>query len=256
MTTSKAGPPPHDEAPVEGFENVKEKPVWLLPAILGGMTLVAGLFVTYSYLGPSLDELFGNRLKGTEHASIIRVRIGDVPLFIPANYTQYSGDRSDGPRPGILLYGMLPNLEPFSEENAHIFYESSPNSPIVHIKIEDYYNPLSESERFEKLYSMLVDNKESERVPHKLSWHRFRLGTAYENQDLFLFETDEGEEGILLCVKATASSITKPCQRETRLPNGLALRYSFARAHLSQWQDIDRKVRKLVMSFQSEPKSQ
>ncbi len=230
------------------FEDIKERPSWLIPLVLFGITLIFGFIVWWAYFGLSLDDVMGNNVSGTERGRILHVSIGGQPLEIPENFTQYPKDRKDGERSKIELFTILPDFEPYSAARHEDFMGNAPDSPVVHFEIASHPIARTESERAQT-YMDLVQDPKGEMTKHGLMKYHFEDVRGFRDQDMFLFKTAKGLTGMLRCLRESDIMATPFCTRDTELGNGLSLRYRFRRAHLKHWNAIDRGVLELVETF-------
>lgn len=229
------------------FEDIKERPSWLIPLILFAVTMVFGVIVWWAYLGLSIDDLLGNNVSGSDRGRILHVSIGGQPLDIPENYTQYPKDRRDGERDKISLFTVLPDFAPFSSRREEDFMANGPKAKVIHFEIVSHPIARTESERAKMYMDRVVSRDGTEEFG--LTRYEFKDLDGFRGQDMYLFKTATGLFGMLRCMRRSEIMVAPFCVRDTELGNGLSLRYRFRRAHLEDWNAIDRGILELVETF-------
>lgn len=231
-------------------EEIVERPSWLLPAILGAITVVISLVFLYRYFGPTVDDLAGNTPTASIATRPIAISIGGHRMVIPENYTQFPRDRKAGESSGVSLYALLPRFTPFTLRTEDEFADNGPDSRVIHIKIEAFRSPLSEEERLERIYLGRVRDASGRLGPAQLMGYEFadqsgRFGT----EDLFVGQLSNGTRAVFMCVKETAVIENPSCRRDFSLSDGLEVRYRFKRSRLEDWREINAGVVALIEDF-------
>ncbi len=232
----------------DDFEQIRERPSWVLPLAMFAVTIIMGLFVWWYYLGYTVDDLLGNTLAGTERGRILHVAIGGQPLEIPANYTQFPKDRRDGSRDSIELFTVLPDFAPYSRGRRDDFTDTGSGSPVIIFKIDAHRVAMTENERVER-YLETMPLGDGVQTDFGLTEYGIDERDGFRNQDLFVFQTTVGLSGMIRCLRKTETIRAPFCWRETELGNGLTLHYRFRRSHLTDWRKIDRGILDLVEKF-------
>ncbi len=230
------------------FEEIKERPSWLLPLIALIVTVTFGFFFWWSYLGLSFDELMGNTVSGTERGRRLNVTIGGQALSIPANYTQYARDRRDGTLTSIELFTILPDFVPYSDARKDDFLSDEPDAPVVVFKLAAKGEAMSESERIDYLLENHVSDNGIQ-TDVGLVEYEMSADSYYGEQDMFVFRTATDLKGMIRCLRKSERIRAPFCWRKTELDDGLSLHYRFRQAHLARWEMIDRNIIELVGSF-------
>ncbi len=232
-------------------EEVKEDSPWTYPLIIIGITLLLSVGVFYYYFGPSLSDIRGDTPEASARTASIHMAIGGTNFVIPENHTQFPRARRGGPRDSVALYALFPTFEAYTVRNDHHFIENGPENPINYFQIEISRLPMSETERVDLIYRERLSDAPSEETDFGLTRHEFADGTAYEDQDLFLATSDDGQMIAFICTQLTNQVPSPNCRREMILPDGLVLSYRFKQHYLPQWQQIDTGLQRLVTNFRS-----
>ncbi len=230
------------------FEDIEERPSWFLPLCLFIITAIFALLIYWYYLGYTIDDLTGNTISGTERGRVLQVAIGGHRLEIPANYTQYPKDRRDGPRDTLELFTVLPDFVPFSRRRRRDFLNEAADSTVIIFKLSAQNVALTESQRVEQYLKSLVVGDGID-TDLGLIEFQFDADSAFHDQDMFVFRTTTGLHGMIRCLRRSETIQAPFCWRETEIGDGLTLHYRFKRAHLAEWQTIDRNILDMVEQF-------
>jgi hypothetical protein len=80
---------------------------------------------------------------------------------------------------------------------------------------------------------------------HGLTRYRFKTGSGYDDQELFV--AGEGERRFIArCFRQKAQSIAATCTRDRLADTGMAVRYRFNRDLLPEWQQLEAGVTALL----------
>ncbi len=230
-------------------EDAREESSWTTPLRILIITLVLAGGFLYYYFGPTVDDLQGNTPVASPSTVPIELTVGGVKFSIPENFTQFPRVRHGGVRENVALYGMLPDLDPYTLATEVIFEANDAKSPIVHFQIESYRAPLSEPERFKRIYLPRLENPEGQPGPVGLTHYTFLAGTGYSEEDLYVERFDNGEMVVLRCTRQTSKLLYPNCRRDMRLTETVGLSYRFKRERLEEWKQIDRIIRDQVYAF-------
>lgn len=232
-----------------GQDEPEERPGWLYPLILFGITAVIGAVILFLYLGPDIDQLTGNAISPTTEANTVRVTIGGENFAMPSNYIRQPAARSGGAMDHIDLDALLPDLHGFSVLDEDAVKDVTRTSPVMSIQIKAGAPELSERERFERIYARNAEPEAKTYDYAGLTVTRQSDASGYAGQDAFSAELEDGFV-VFLCTRDVADhEIGGLCQRETALGENLTLTYAFRGGHLRDWREIDEKVRALVARF-------
>lgn len=234
----------------QGTEEVTERPTWLVPVILSGITFLIAGIILYWYFGPTVDDLLGKTPDASFSERPVTMSINGHVFRIPENYTQFPKHRKGGELPSVALYGLYPRIDPFYARSADAFANNGPKSRVVHFTIETYRSPLTEEERLTRLYLDLVTDPNGTPFTAGLTRFTFKPNTGrFNNEDLFVADLDGGKVAVILCVRESDAVPNPSCRRDLYLGGGLGLTYRFKRARLNDWQRIDERVVALVRGF-------
>ncbi len=145
----------------------------------------------------------------------------------------------------------MPEMSAFTISNKDVFESITPASPIVYFSIRSYMLPFDEDQRFERIYLNNIDDREPRKGPDGLELYHFsdEAAAGYLNKDLLIGTDDDGKFVAFLCSREIKGIQAPDCRRMTRISSTLGLDYSFRRAHLDNWREIDRSIKNLVATF-------
>ncbi len=226
-----------------------EEPSWVIPAVVLAIVGVLSLGFLAYYFAPNLGDIIGRAPKPSEESAEINVIIGGVPHRIPENYTRFAYARRGGAQDRVELYALLPDLAPYSPARAAAFQDTSPDSRVLLFDLEYYHAKLSETDQFRKVFLKLVTDPDGSRGPYGLRRYEFDSSSGYRDEEMFVSENEDGTVVVFRCFKEAPDILSPNCRRDLRLTNELGLTYRFKRGQLSDWRDIDRRIRALALSF-------
>lgn len=226
-----------------------EEPSWVIPVIVLAIVAVLSLAFLAYYFAPNLGDIIGRAPKPSQESGDINVIIGGVPHRIPENYTRFAYARRGGAQDRVELYALLPDLLPYSPARAAAFQDNSTDSRVLLFDLEFYHSKLSETDQFRKVFVKLVTDPDGSRGPYGLRRYDFDPSSGYRDEEMFVSENDDGTVIVFRCFKAVADILSPTCRRDLRLSPQIGLTYRFKRSYLSDWRDIDSRVRALALSF-------
>ena len=228
---------------------VKERPAWLIPAIVAlGATVFSALF-GYYYFGPTPSEILGLDPRASDSSETVDMMIGDEHFFIPANFTRYPLQRVGGTQNEIDLHALLPELAPYTIDRREAFEDNTPDAIVVHIKIHVAKGIMPATRRLDDIYARHLLSRTPEEGPAGLDLYRFSGDTGYKDQDLFVAERENEEPLLLLCFKPSDVIFSPNCTRTFQLTDTVALTYRYKRGQLENWQSADQSIITLIRSF-------
>lgn len=240
-----------------GGEEVKQESSWRYLMMLLLATLILSSLVLYYFIGPDVDEFQGNKPRPTISDDMVEIRIDDVVLSVPANYTELPRDRRSGEREQLFLYAAWPRMEGYTRARHTDFTENRPDSRRIDITIGVKRNPFSELQRLEIQYTPHLVDAEGTPYEHDLTKYVFKSGTAenpasgYSDKELYTGIATTGEKAVLFCYPEDPDRVLPPeCFREFELTSGVYVKYRFKRPYLSEWRKIDQGVKRLVGGLQ------
>ncbi len=231
-------------------DSVRERPAWIFPAlVILAIAAFSGLFLYY-YFGPTPHELLGLAPSASSKTEKVRATIGDTSLLIPENYTRYPAQRSGGKLPAIDLHALLPKFEPFSPDRQEEFSNNAPDSPVIYFTLREAGTTLDAERRLREVYSNQFENPRAKPGPEGLDLFRFKANSGYKDQDLLVGVDSAGRLALLICERETPTTESPNCSRTMLLTPKLALIYRYKRAHIEDWNQIDRQVTELIKTFE------
>ena len=219
---------------------------WLIPlAVMVVVALLCAALLLY-YMRPfalsrNAAPFRDNRANGVA----IPVNLAGLALSIPRRYIEPGAAR--GGKNMVALVAALPDLRGFSEDDAQLFADNAPDSPLVHLLIRADRGSLDASQRLQRIYMPYIANSAGEKGPFGLTHYVFRPGSGYARDDLYA-----GDRGdlLLLCEKPAQDLPSPNCLAiDQPIAHGVSLSYRFKRTQLSSWREIDDGATRLVAKF-------
>ncbi len=224
----------------------EEKPSWLYPLILAGITAAIGVVILWLYLGPSIDDLTGASVRPTAQSDIYQVVLGERRFDIPGNYIRLPSSRRSGPADEIALDALLPDLHGFAEGEDEEIRDVTRNSAVVSITLENGAPRLDERARFERIYLKNADLTQTHPDYEGFKVTVMGADSGYAGQKLFTRE-DDGRFVLILCTPDdNEQEIGGLCIREMAWGPGLTVIYTFRGGRLKSWREIDERVSALL----------
>ena len=155
---------------------------WLIPFAVAVVValLCTALFLYYMRpfaLRPGTAPFRDNRASDVA----IPVNVGGLALSIPRRYLEPGG----GSKNMAALVAALPDMRGFSQNDAQLFADNGPDSPLVHLLIRADQNNLAGRERLKRLYIPYIAIPNGESGPFGLTHYSFRTGSGYARDELF-----------------------------------------------------------------------
>jgi len=233
-------------------ETIRKRSGWLIPLGVFAVTFLLSAMFLLLYLAPSAPSLFEEQLAPTSRGDIIRVSVHGRRFNIPAKYMEYASTRQGGERREVALFALVPEMTGWSNWDADTFAGNSPDSPVIYLLLRNDTVGLNETERLKRVYLDYAADERGAPGQFGLTQYAFRPDSGYENQDLFVSQTDSGPV-VLLCERLGGNVTSPNCRRDMLVASGVSLTYRFKRSHLYQWRDIAAGVDRLMASFRSAP---
>lgn len=241
--------------PSNNDDFAKERPAWLFPALVAAGVVILSAFFLYYYFGPTPRELLGLDPQPSARTIEIEAIIGGTWFIIPENYTRYPVQRTGGIQREVAMHALLPDLEPFSEEQRAAFDNNAPDSAVLYFSLREAGVTLSSEQRFKRIYKKYLDGKPPEHDMLNMDRYAFSADSGYKDQDLFTYRDQNNQLALLLCDQLTSLIDSPNCTRTLLLSDKLALTYRYKRAHRANWQEIDAAILLLIQSFDATPVS-
>lgn len=230
-----------------------QRPSWLVPLILLGITGLLAVAILVWYLAPSLEDLFGGADMPTADVGVVELSLGERRFAIPANYIRRPEARAGGAMTIIELDALLPDMHGFTAADTEAMRDVTRNSPVVTITLEAKAPEFAEGERFDRIYAR---NADPARPPYPYAGftaHPMAPDSGYAGQQVFTREID-GAMIVVVCTDDdTEQEIGGLCLREMAWGDGLTLTYGFRGGHLQEWADVDKAVTSLLTRLEVKP---
>jgi hypothetical protein len=217
---------------------------WLIPlAVMVVVALLCAALLLY-YMRPfalsrTAAPFRDNRASGVA----IPVNLAGVALSIPRRYIEPGTSRKNM----VALVAALPDLRGFSEDDAQLFANNAPDSPLVHLLIRADRDNLNARQRLQRVYMPYIVSGAGEKGPFRLTHYAFRPGSGYARDDLY---AGNGGALLLLCEQPAQDLPSPNCLAiDQPIAPGVSLSYRFKRTQLSSWRAIDDGVNRLVAKF-------
>lgn len=233
-------------------ETFRKHSGWLIPLGVFVVTFALSAMFLLLYLAPSAPSLFEEQITPTSRGDIIALKVHGHAFYIPANYLEYASARQGGSKREIALFALLPGMTGWSNWSAATFAGNSPDSPVIFMTIRDEKLNLTEAERLKRVYLGYVTDPKGKPGPYGLTQYRFKPGSGYKDDDLYVGDL-AGTPIVLLCERPAAQVPSLNCRRDMLIAPGVSLSYRFKRTHLAQWRRIGEGVDRLVASFEKRP---
>jgi hypothetical protein len=217
---------------------------WLIPFALAVVVVILCAALFLYYMRPFALRSGAAPFRDSRASDVaIPVNMGGLALSIPRRYIE--------PGPGgknmVALVTALPDMRGFSENDAPLFADNAPDSPIIHLLIRADQSDLAVHERLKRLYMPYIADPLGEKGPFGLTHYSFRAGSGYARDELYV-----GNEGalLLLCEQPAQDLPSPNCLAiDKPIAPGASLSYRFKRAQLSSWRAIDDGANRLVAKF-------
>ncbi len=220
----------------------RERPSWLPPLVLFGITAALGAGILAILLWPRVAELVWP--SSTESVKLVRVDLSGAALDVPQNLIARPSARGGGRTEELALLGLLPDMAGFSAEEAEAFSDHSGGSRLVRVTLRRPAEPKTERERFEAIYARQLDPSVPAMPAGDLKLVAFAPDGGYRDRRLYL--RDEGDDfAAIVCARAGATGAGDACAR-TVLVGGIEATYEFRDGRLKDWRTIDAAVKGLV----------
>lgn len=181
-----------------------------------------------------------------------RVRIGNVDFDMPVNFNswdyratgQWSRPSRARERVDYLRFNaLLPDMAPYTEDNA-AEYNRPGWGNTVQISMTD-----RKTVDWAYYFNMVGPRLRQTTEPPDLSGMIHYLDTV-TNHDIYLSHDHPTPDLVEVDCRRPEPGIFPDCQVTTRYRNGeFHLEYAFAREHIADWREIDRKVKALLDQF-------
>ena len=222
----------------------------LLPASMAFLLLLVGLFMIY--FSPSTNAISDRApLFRTTEGQHQNIKIGGRLFRIPENHIRPLQKEAQKDSAEVLLHALLPDFKPYQKSNWREFENNGASSPVILIKIQSRGLSLPSAQRLEHLYKSFFNTDPPQESYDGLEQQSFRKDSLYKNQDLHVGEDSEGRLVLFLCFHESFITPAPSCSR-TFLLDDTSITYRFKRERLSDWRQMDRRLRIFISSLMPE----
>ena len=236
-----------------GPDEPEERPSWLYPLIVFGITAAIGAVILFLYLGPGFDDLTGVSVRPTSEAAPVEVTLGARRFAIPSNYIRLPAQRGAGAKDEIELDAFLPDMHGFTDDDAEALQDVTRQSTVVALILKAGGPELSERDRFDRIYAR---NADPARPPYEyfgLTVTPMAENTGYAGEQIFTRELPDNEFAVIRCSPDDKEhDIGGLCIREMAWGDGLTVVYTFRGGRLRTWSEIDDGVKALLKRLEPE----
>jgi hypothetical protein len=232
-------------------ERIKRHSGWRWPVLIAlGIALFGAMFLLF-YLGPTPGDITGVNPKFTAESTPVQLTVQNTSFVIPANFIQLPKMREGGQQEAVEMQALLPDLMPYSADQAEAFADTTASSKILSMDLRPTKVALTEEQRLQRVYFTKTKDREGIRADNGLTSYEFQEESGYDNQLLYVGQDSRGGTAVLLCEKPSSEVTAPECWRDVDVAGGLVLKYRFKRGFLPKWKDIDRRAVELIGSFRA-----
>ncbi len=210
------------------------------------------------------QEMRPSRLAGDSYSTNpVAVDLGERGYLIPRNYIRHLRRTPGGKDDDILLFLLLPALEPLTAENRDRWYLRKPGTDtvrqniemIVHLSLRSFGAPTQSKFGWRaELPGRVIDMAAQHAGLDRLAFVADDPAVAYYTPRESFHITPSGNALVFECgsggsVMFGSIELSPRCETTFQLHDGVWLSYRFHPNQLPQWLEIDNGIRELVRSF-------
>lgn len=172
----------------------------------------------------------------------LNFRMDDVAYAIPANMVTQSLPETDAEQKGRIDLALdWPSMEGRTEQNQSTFADGSRAAPIVHIMLRLHADPISVSQRFERILhpSFVGDTLPA---PENLSGYKLAEGSGFGGDILYHDDRPGNERFMIRCDSADTPTAPAKCVRYIQITPEIVLEYRYRIGLLKDWAKIESAV--------------
>lgn len=237
--------------PTSGAPNeARERPAWLIPAVLVTViTVLSGAILLY-YFGPAPDLLLSSTGGPARSERIFEARIGDNSFRIRERYVRAIVENNEGEVATIDLHVAWP-IQLVDPPDVDL---SRPRlldpADALYLTIAPARAEFDAARRLKELYPTYVSGP-AEDAGDGLVRLSMKPGSGYDDQDVFV--AGEGErQFIARCFRKKEDEAIATCVRDRVTDRGLSIRYRFNRDLLASWQQLEAGVAAFLEQLRQE----
>jgi hypothetical protein len=235
----------------------EEWPVWAVPGLMLIAFIASGIIAYLAYFGPTMRDISGLAYAPTDDAARVRVDVGGTLFAAPAHFTRNRQTRRNASLSHAEFHALLPDLTPWREDNAAAFLRTDGGSSLLVISIRAADRILAADEVFDTIYQPYIVGGGVVR-DDGLQGFGFRGDAPHASKEIFRALTKGSREQRAAAPLFICDRIENPspsCESRFDLGNKAQASYRFKRAHLADWENIDRQVKDMVRNFRAAARS-
>ncbi|MDG1692074.1 MAG: hypothetical protein P8I95_07865 [Alphaproteobacteria bacterium] len=235
-----------------------EWPVWSLPLIVLLGFFLSGVVVYFVYFGPGLRDLQGVSYSPTQDPARVRVEVGGTLFAVPAHFTRNRQTRSRRELSHAELHALLPDLQPWQPDLAKAFSRSDKDASLIVINLRAGKRNFPEARVFEALYKPYLKGAGAVRKDG-LQGFNFLPNSPYANKQIFRAlpaGSKEEREKAPLFICDTKQHPSPSCESRFDIGNTAQASFVFKRTHLSDWENIDTRIKDMIRSARASARTQ
>lgn len=227
--------------------------------LLGVTVLIVGFGIWASYeTGKRLDIGYGV----STSPRLVRLEIGDKVFAIPQNHIWSREDWKGGKVQGVNMHALLPDFEPRTEANQHVFDKPGSKRGISLLLGEHNMvgsRTSSPSMTRQKVYERIIYDYMSQKKrlvqdfpgPHGLSMQRLQPSSS--NDELYVGHKHDGKFYWVTC-SPDSERLNPRCDTYIEYSEHVTINYNFPKDYLSKWETTDDGILNLVRRFEDNAK--
>ena len=233
-----------DKASSGNADTVRERPAWIIPAIVLAPVVVLSAGILIYYFAPAPDLLISRASDRARPERVFAATLGDNRFLLPERYVRAIVEDKSGKVESIELHAAWP-LQ-LADPPAVDLGRPRLLDPAtaLYVTLAPAGSGADSARRLEDLYSLYFDGPGTD-AGSGLTRYGSKPGSGYADQELFV--AGEGERRFIArCFPESAQPIVATCTRDRLADTGLAVRYRFNREFLPEWQQLEAGVSALL----------
>lgn len=233
-----------DRSPSDAAVTVRERPAWVIAAMVVGAVAVLSAAILLYYFAPAPDLLITRAADSERRERVFATTLGDNRFRLPERYVRTIVEDTAGRVKSIDLHATWPlqlaDPPPVDLGKPRLLDPAT----ALYVTITPATANLGGNRRLEEVYRFHFDGPGTD-AGNGLTRHRFKSGSGYDDQELFV--AGEGERRFVArCFRDSAQPMVSTCTRDRLGDTGMAVRYRFNRDLLPEWQQLEAGVTALL----------
>ncbi len=235
-----------------------EWPIWTIPVVVLAGFFLSGVLVYLIYFGPGLRDIQGVSYNPTQDPARVRVEVGGTLFAVPAHFTRNSQTRSRRELAHAELHALLPNLQPWQPDLSQEFTRYDKDATLIVINLRGGKRNFPEARVFEALYKPYLKGSGAVRKDG-LQGFNFQPNSPYADKQIFRAlpaGSREEREKAPLFICDTEQHPSPSCESRFDIGKSAQASFVFKRAHLSDWENIDTRIKDLIRNARASARTQ